>query len=127
MSKLKALLENFEKAVSRLQEVLEIKEKNKIIRDSAIKRFEIAFDIAWKLIKTFLEEEKGVVCHSPKDCFRQAYKQNLIEYDDFWLEMTDLRNKTAHIYKEELADEVYKVLPKTLSFFQKLLAAVKNS
>jgi len=126
MSKLKSLTENFEKAVSRLQEVLNIKEKNKIIRDSAIKRFEIAFDVAWKVIKTFLEEKKGTVCHSPKDCFRQAYEQNIVEYDDFWLEMTDYRNNTAHTYKEELADEVYAILPKVLSFFEKLLTVVKN-
>lgn len=126
MSKLKSLIENFEKSVSRLKEVLDVKEKNKIIRDSAIKRFEIAFDIAWKAVKTFLEEKKGIICHSPKDCFRQAYEQNIVEYDDFWLEMTDYRNNTAHTYKEELADEVFATLPKILSYLEKLLAVIKK-
>ncbi len=119
MSKLEALSKQFEKAVSRLEDVLR-QEKNEYIRDSAIKRFEFTFDLSWKFIKAFLEESKGVVCASPKGCFREAYKQGLLEYDDFWIEMTDMRNEIAHIYKEETAERIYPQLPKTLQYFKNL-------
>jgi len=125
MSKLEAILKQFQKAVNRLDEVLK-QEKNEFIRDAAIQRFEFTFDLSWKVIKAFLEENKGVICNSPKGCFREAYKQEIIEYDDFWTEMTDYRNKTAHIYKEELAEEIYAILPRTLSYFQKLLENIQG-
>jgi len=125
MSKLDSLIEDLEKAILRLEEVLKEK-KNDFIRDSAIKRFEISFDIAWKTIKAFLEYHHNAICTSPKTCFREAYKQGLIEYDEFWIEIADYRNKTTHIYREEVAEEVYAILPKIVSYFQKLLENIKN-
>ena len=120
MSKFQAFKKQYQKAVKRLDEILK-KRKNKIVRDSAIKRFEITFDLAWKTIKAFLEEEKGIKCVSPKDCFREAYRQGLIEYDEIWLKMTDWRNSAVHTYSEKFADELYKKLPECLKSFKKLL------
>jgi nucleotidyltransferase substrate binding protein (TIGR01987 family) len=59
MTKLEALKNQYQKAVKRLDEILK-EEKSDIVRDSAIKRFEFTFDLSWKLLKTYLEEEKGV-------------------------------------------------------------------
>lgn len=103
MSKLEIIIKQFEKALRRLDEVLK-EPQNAIIRDSAIQRFEFSLDLAWKSVKAFLEEKKGIVCSSPKDCFREAYRQNLIEYDDSWIKFVDMRNETVHTYKEEIAD-----------------------
>lgn len=117
MTKLEALKKHYQKAVNRLEEVLKEK-KNDIVRDSAIKRFEFTFDLSWKLLKAFLEEEMGVVCASPKECFRQAYRNGIIEYDEFWLKMTDWRNEIVHVYKEEFAEDLYKKLPEALKDFR---------
>ena len=124
MSKLPAIFEDFEKAVVRLEEVLK-EPKTTTNRDSAIKRFELAFDLTWKTIKTFLQEEKGIICLSPKDCFREAFKQGLVEYDDYWISIVDLRNETIHTYQEELAEKVYSQLSEILNNFQKVLRALK--
>lgn len=43
---------DFKKAVEKLAEVLKIRE-TAITRDSAIKRFELCFDLAWKSIKDY--------------------------------------------------------------------------
>lgn len=118
-TKLEALKEEFQEAVQRLEEVLR-EEKTDFIRDSAIKRFELAFDLSWKLLKAFFEE-KGVICVSPLGCFKEAYHQGLIDYEPAWVEMVKTRNKTAHTYKEALAEEVYNNLPEILKAFQKLL------
>jgi len=122
LSKYSALVSDFEQALKRLEEVLAM-EKNAVVRDSAIQRFEFTLDLGWKTVKAFLEEQKGVLCRSPKDCFRQAFVQGLIEYDDFWMAMVDLRNETAHIYKEETADAVYQQLPQSLEKFRQLKQA----
>lgn len=122
MSKFESLKEDFTKALRRLEENLK-EQKTEIVRDSAIKRFEFTFDLSWKLIKAYLEENKGVVCVSPKGCFREAYRQGLLAYDDFWIEMTDMRNDAAHTYRESLAEEIYGRLPRALDHFNNLSAA----
>lgn len=95
MSKFNVLLKDFEKAVARFDEILKEK-KTEIVRDSAIKRYELAFDLAWKTVKAFLEEEHNVRYVSPKTCFCEAFNKGLIAYDDYWVKSTDLRNYTVH-------------------------------
>ncbi len=118
-TKSEALKEQFTKALKRFEEVLGEK-KNKIVRDSAIKRFEFSFDLAWKLIKAYMEKEKGIYCASPKDCFRQAYRVGVIDYNNRWIEMTDQRNLAVHVYSEKFADKLYKELPAYLKRFREL-------
>ena len=112
-------MEDFQKAIKSFSEVLQ-QEKNEFIRDSAIQRFEFTFDIGWKTLKAFLEEGYGVRCASPKTCFREAFSQELIDYDELWLKMTDWRNEAVHTYNEKLADALYKKLPEALKQFQLL-------
>jgi nucleotidyltransferase substrate binding protein (TIGR01987 family) len=123
MTKLDALKNQYQKAVKRLDEILK-EEKSDIVRDSAIKRFEFTFDLSWKLLKTYLEEEKGVSCQSPKECFREAFRQGLIDYDEFWLKITDLRNQAVHTYGEKFAESLYRELPEILKYFQLLLKKI---
>lgn len=125
MNKFTAQLQQFEQAIGRLNEALQL-EKNDIVRDSAIQRFEFTFDLAWKTVKTYLSEQKGVICASPKDCIRAAYAQGLIAYDDAWLAMTDMRNETVHTYNEAIAEKIYAQLPETLRRYRELCAALKE-
>lgn len=62
---LNEIIKDFEKSINKLEEVLKF-DKNEIIRDSAIKRFEICFDLAWKSIRNFAKKE-GVECFSPRN------------------------------------------------------------
>ena len=120
MTKREVLYDQFKSALARLEEVLH-EPKSAIIRDAAIKRFEFVFDLAWKYLKARLEEEKGILCRSPKDCFREAYRQGLVEYDEYWLDLTDRRNETAHTYDEKTAEKVYAVLPEAIARFRIIL------
>jgi hypothetical protein len=70
--KLEKIAKNLEKILLKLEEVLNL-EKSEINRGSTIKRFEMAFDIAWKTLKTYLEEKYGIICKSPKGCIREAF------------------------------------------------------
>jgi len=125
MTKLEATIGQFEKAVMRLKEVLNMPETD-VIRDSAIQRFEFTLDISWKMLKTFLEEEKGVICASPKECFREAYRQGVIGYNEDWIKFVDMRNETVHTYNEDTAKRIYSQLPNALSHFEELLGKVKG-
>jgi nucleotidyltransferase substrate binding protein (TIGR01987 family) len=82
--------------------------------------------LGWKSLKAFLEHQKGVVCRSPKDCFRTAYELGVIDYDEFWLKLVDDRNETVHTYNEELAERIYSVLPEALKHFDVLLGRIEE-
>lgn len=128
MSKLSILIKQFSKALGRFEMVLNATMDHEIVRDSAIQRFEFTLDLAWKAVKAYLEEEKGILCYSPKECFREAFHQGMIEdYDVFWLSMVDLRNQTVHTYDEELAERVFVQLPGTISYFKQLLGALQQT
>lgn len=112
------ILLDFENIIKRLKEVLN-SDKTEISRDSAIKRFELCFDLAWKTIKEYTKT-KGVECYSPVDCFKSAFQLKLIEHNEKWLEMVKDRNFSAHVYKKERAEELYSRLPDYLKMFKKL-------
>ena len=125
MSKLEAVIKQFEQAITRLDEVLK-EPKSSIVRDSAIQRFEFSLDLAWKSVKAFLEDKKGIICSSPKDCFREAYRQGIIEYDYIWIKYVDMRNETVHTYKEEIAEQIYSELANVLKHLKSLLNNLKK-
>ncbi len=118
MTKYEALLQEFSDATARLQEALD-SPKSDIVRDSAIKRFEITFDLSWKTLKARLEQE-GILCASPLNCFKESFQQHILDEEDIWIEMIKIRNKTVHTYDASLAEEVYQSLPNVLAAFQKL-------
>lgn len=125
MTKLDSIREDFQNSINRLEDVLNQK-KNEFIRDSAIQRFEIAFEMAWKTVKSFLEENHNTVCLSPKTCLKDAYARRVIDHDEFWFKMADLRNETAHTYKETVAEKVYSQLPEVLKYLKILLSKIKE-
>jgi nucleotidyltransferase substrate binding protein (TIGR01987 family) len=114
---------DFSNALRRFEEILQL-EKNDVVRDSAIKRFEIIFELSWKVIKAFVEERHGTTCVSPRNCFREAFRLGLLDHDENWLRMSRERNYTAHIYREALAEKIYTDLPRALIAFKKLKNAL---
>jgi nucleotidyltransferase substrate binding protein (TIGR01987 family) len=126
MTKAASLREDLGQAHDRLVEALRLP-KTSIVRDSAIQRFEIAFELCWKFLKTYLEEEHNAVCTSPRTCFRAAFAQGVIDNDPFWLELTKLRNYTVHTYDEALAEYVYSNLPDAAERFARVLERTANS
>ncbi|MDO8512302.1 MAG: HI0074 family nucleotidyltransferase substrate-binding subunit [bacterium] len=119
------ILKQLATAVTRLEEAL-AEPKNSMVRDSAILRFVIATELSWKTVKWYCEDKLKVRCASPKACYREAYNQGLIKYEDKWLKICDDRNDVAHIYKESLADELFTKLPEYLKLFQELLKKLQE-
>lgn len=118
-AKFKNVYLDFSHALKRLEEVLDASSSD-LIRDAAIKRFEFTIELAWKTLKALLEEKSGITCASPKECFREAYRQGFINYSEQYLKLLDLRNDTAHTYNEVTADIVYEALPEALIQLQRL-------
>ncbi|CAC9444464.1 hypothetical protein [uncultured Gammaproteobacteria bacterium] len=113
---------NFRQSTSKLQEVL-LENKTDIVWDSAIKRYEICYELSWKSIQEQLKNEGLEVCNSPKNCFKQAFKLGLIEEEEMFADMVQNRNLTTHTYNEDLADKIYAQLE---GYLQILTNLAKN-
>lgn len=126
----KVQIEQFERTVNNLKEVLGRLETagddRAVFRDSAIQRFEIAFDVCWKTLKETLRQEYGVEAVSPKKVFQESFKQGIIENDEVWISMTDMRNEASHAYNEKFAEKVVGELPKVHATLEQLLWKLKK-
>ena len=112
MEGLTAVSETFTRALKTLEEII-ILPHSEIVRDATIQRFEYTFEIFWKFVKAYLNKREGIVCNSPKSCFREAFAVGIISESDttMALEMTDDRNLTSHAYHEEVAEEIFERIP----------------
>ncbi len=98
-------LKNFKKAVEKLREGVECAE-DELDRDGVLQRFEFTAELMWKTLKAFLEFN-GIECFSPRNCIKEALRANLIKDDDILLDIIEDRNKTSHIYSEEVSKEIF--------------------
>ena len=60
-------------------------------RAGAIQAFEFCFELSWKTIKRILSQ-KGVDVRSPRDAFREAATNNLIDDPKIWFQFIEKRN-----------------------------------
>lgn len=122
---MESLLSDFKTATDRLKEVLKLS-KTDTNRDSAILRFQLCFDLAWKSIKAFARKE-GKECYSPRQCFKVGFQLGLIEHDQMWLKMIESRNEIVHTYQEKLAVSIYSYLKDYLDLFESLYIALAKA
>jgi nucleotidyltransferase substrate binding protein (TIGR01987 family) len=101
------------RAMGALKEIL-LEPFSIIVRDAAIQRFEFTFEALWKFLKEYLKEQEGIICNSPKACFRELFPLGLLNESETvtFLEMTDDRNMTSHTYKEEVSQIIFSKLQK---------------
>lgn len=82
-----------------------------IIQSGIIQNFEVCYEISWKLMKKWLEENIGrieVDGVSRKELFRIAAQNKLIEDIDKWFKFHEARNMTSHDYDGIKAEEVFR-------------------
>ena len=103
----KQRFQNFEKAYLLLEQSMSITNLSDIERAGLIQFFEMTYELAWKLIKDFLQEE-GFAVNSPKDAFKQAFQSALVKDGHVWMDALDDRNLTVHTYDEKTAIEIEK-------------------
>ncbi|HSU56572.1 MAG TPA: nucleotidyltransferase substrate binding protein [Candidatus Dormibacteraeota bacterium] len=75
-------------------------------KQGLIKAFEFTHELAWKVIKDFLESRGTVGLYGSRDATREGFAKGLIEDGDVWMEMIQNRNRTSHTYNQETADEI---------------------
>ena len=105
-------VESFRRSLAALEEVRERDLTDSFILSGAGAKFNITFDLAWKVMKDIIIQYFAVVDFpkgSPREVLRKAYEFQLIS-DEAWLDMLRDRNDLTHDYDGEIVKEVCKRL-----------------
>lgn len=119
MNRTDASLRDLHQIVAKLEAALAAP-KTDLARDSAILRFELAYEVAWKAIQKFAAAE-GLAVNSPRQAFERAFQLGWISDEVLWREMLAQRNAAVHIYREPLAENLFQQLGVFLVGFKELL------
>ncbi len=117
---------HFEQAFFRLQEAINQTSLNELERNGLIQRFEFTIELAWKVMKDFLEDKGFAFKPSPKDTFRQAQEARYIDYAQELIDALNIRNELSHDYdgelfnlsETELRGDIFPAMQKLYLFFK---------
>ncbi|MBU3217345.1 HI0074 family nucleotidyltransferase substrate-binding subunit [Clostridium estertheticum] len=76
-----------------------------VYRDSIIKKYETLEDLTWKLLSKIFKSS-GLEINNPRGCYKQAFKEGLINDIEIWNDILLSRNYTSHIYDEQNYEEI---------------------
>ncbi|MDD3927185.1 MAG: HI0074 family nucleotidyltransferase substrate-binding subunit [bacterium] len=114
-------LDSLRKAVGALHDVLMKSNDTKFmngldeiarnaIKSGAIKHFEFTYELCWKSVKRWLEENvssTAVDGVTRRELFRLAAENRLIVDVEQWMRHHEARNLTSHTYNPTVAESIY--------------------
>lgn len=117
-------LNNYQKALKQLTKFVDKKELNELELQGLIQSFEYTHELAWKVLKDFLEHGGHKEIYGSKDVTREAFKLELISNGDIWMNMIESRNETSHTYNEETTQKITTAILD--DYFEEFLALEKK-
>lgn len=105
----KQRFDNYRRALQTLTEAVELSQQRSLStleQQGVIQGFEFTHELAWNVLKDYLEDQGFVNIIGSKNATRLAFKNNLITDGDVWMDMVKARNLTSHTYNIELAENI---------------------
>lgn len=106
---------NYKKAVQQLQSAVELRNQralSNLEKQGVIQAFEFAHELAWNVLKDYLQDQGNQDIKGSKDATREAFKVELIADGEQWMAMIQSRNVSLHTYNEHIAEELVSVIVK---------------
>ena len=97
---------NYQKALLQLTKFIEKGELSELEEQGIIKAFEYTYELAWKVIKDYYEEQGEVSIQGSRDALRLAFQRGLIADGDNWMKMIKSRIASVHTYNLEVAQQI---------------------
>jgi len=104
---------NFKKALQQLQEAVELNERrelSKLEKQGVIQAFEFTHELAWNVLKDYLQDQGNQNIRGSKDATREAFKVELIGDGEQWMAMIQSRNISSHTYDEQTAEKLVEAI-----------------
>ena len=101
--------DNYTRALGTLRRAVKLSEQrtlSELEEQGLIQGFEFTHELAWNVLKDFLEEQGFVGIIGSKNATREAFKNNLLADGQVWMDMIKARNETSHTYNLELAGKI---------------------
>ena len=108
---------NYIKALRNLSNAVALSRERKLSeleQQGFIQSFEYTHELAWNVLKDYLEYQGAVGLVGSRDSSREAFKRGLIGQGDDWMEMIKARNLTTHTYNPEVAQKIVNDIVKTV-------------
>ena len=80
---------------------------DELIKEGLIQRFEYTHELAWNVMKDYALFQGNSTIGGSRDATREAYKLQIIENADLWMDMIISRNQTSHNYNQEVSNEIF--------------------
>jgi nucleotidyltransferase substrate binding protein (TIGR01987 family) len=107
----KQRFQNFCDAFAHLKNaVTKVKNPSDLEKEGTIQRFEFTHELAWKVMKDFLEYDGISGINGSRSATREAFNKGIISNGQIWMDMIESRNKTVHTYLEEILEKEYKLI-----------------
>lgn len=94
--------QNFQRAFVLLSSALDgrtIDSFSDLEQEGLIQRFEYSYELAWKTMKDYLEENGVVITAvTPREVIKQAFAAHILADGQVWIDMMLHRNMLAHTY-----------------------------
>jgi len=100
---------NYKKALATLKSAVELEASRDLTdleKQGMIQGFEFTFELAWNVMKDYLEEQGITGIIGSKGAVRHAFNKNLIEDGQVWMDMLRDRNLASHSYDEKTAEDL---------------------
>ncbi len=104
---------NYKKALRQLQSAVELskhRELSQLEKQGMIQAFEFTHELAWNVLKDYLQDQGTQDINGSKDATREAFKVELIADGESWMAMIQSRNASTHTYNEHTAEELVEAI-----------------
>ena len=100
---------NYAKVFQSLTEAVELsrqRELSALEQQGLIQTFKFTHELAWKVLKDYLEYQGVAEVVGSRDASRLAFQNSLVLDGEVWMQMIAARNQTAHTYNLKIAQAV---------------------
>jgi nucleotidyltransferase substrate binding protein (TIGR01987 family) len=115
----KQRFENYQNAFFQLQNAIQKYKKeglNELEKQGLIQTFEHTYELSWNLLRDYLIYQGITDIKGARDAIQLAYKYNLIEDGESWIQILTSRNLSSHTYNEKIIEKLLKEI--TEKYFQ---------
>jgi nucleotidyltransferase substrate binding protein (TIGR01987 family) len=105
----KQRFENYRRALATLQSAAALAQQrplSELEQQGLIQGFEFTHELAWNVLKDFLEEKGITGLIGSRDATRTAFQNGLIADGETWMDMIKDRNLSSHTYQLPLATRI---------------------